>query len=352
MERLARIGIMRFEELLERWEGATLEPRRGGRGFRGKRADLPPLAPAVRRGRGGRPGRSPGRPADRPGGRPRMSSSACARCISSTTRVSPSSTSTRSSRSGTATSSATPQPGSTSKRPGRCGRRRGAARTPQATASSIARNDVAPGRLAARVAGGRPPLDLVVTMDDATSEIYSASWSRKKYDSPVLRAVGSICASRPAAGACIPIAAVITFSHGRSRWQGGPQPADQVGRALAHLGIEHIAAYSPQARGRSERLFQTLQDRVPKELVLAGITTVEAANACLANRYTGAQRAVRDQGRAGGPRLRRGARVGSGPRSCAFRKTAWSATTTAYHSSIASYRYRRARCVRTSSRRR
>jgi hypothetical protein len=45
------------------------------------------------------------------------------------------------------------------------------------------------------------------------------------------------------------------------------------------LGVEHIAAYSPQARGRSERLFQTLQDRLVKELALNGIETVEAANA-------------------------------------------------------------------------
>jgi len=45
----------------------------------------------------------------------------------------------------------------------------------------------------------------------------------------------------------------------------------QVGRALGQLGIEHIAAYSPQARGRSERTFRTLQDRLPKELALAGI---------------------------------------------------------------------------------
>src|ERR1700683_5085318 len=52
----------------------------------------------------------------------------------------------------------------------------------------------------------------------------------------------------------------------------------QVGRALSHLGIEHIAAYSPQARGRSERMFGTLQDRLIKELKLAGITEVEAAN--------------------------------------------------------------------------
>jgi len=52
----------------------------------------------------------------------------------------------------------------------------------------------------------------------------------------------------------------------------------QVGRALAQLGIAHIAAYSPEARGRSERAFGTLQDRLCKELALAEITTVEAAN--------------------------------------------------------------------------
>lgn len=65
----------------------------------------------------------------------------------------------------------------------------------------------------------------------------------------------------------------------------------QVGRALAQLGpllprlrrrIEHIAAYSPEARGRSERAFATLQDRLVKELKLAGITSVEAANRFIA----------------------------------------------------------------------
>jgi hypothetical protein len=59
----------------------------------------------------------------------------------------------------------------------------------------------------------------------------------------------------------------------------------QVGRALSHLGIEHIAAYSPQARGRSERMFGTLQGRLPKDLRLAGIRTVEAANAWLKAHY-------------------------------------------------------------------
>src|SRR3954470_14127374 len=56
----------------------------------------------------------------------------------------------------------------------------------------------------------------------------------------------------------------------------------QVGRALARLGIEHIPAYSPQARGRSERLNRTLQDRLVNELRVAGITTLEAANHYLA----------------------------------------------------------------------
>ena len=59
----------------------------------------------------------------------------------------------------------------------------------------------------------------------------------------------------------------------------------QVGRGLSQLGIEHIAAYSPQARGRSERVFHTLQDRLPKEFKLAGIDSVEAANIWLRDSF-------------------------------------------------------------------
>jgi hypothetical protein len=59
----------------------------------------------------------------------------------------------------------------------------------------------------------------------------------------------------------------------------------QVGRALEHLGAHHIAAYSPQARGRSERAFQTLQDRLTKELTLAGIETMAAANIFIRDVY-------------------------------------------------------------------
>jgi hypothetical protein len=63
------------------------------------------------------------------------------------------------------------------------------------------------------------------------------------------------------------------------------QRPTQVGRALFRLGIEHIAAYSPEARGRSERMFATLQERLPKELKLAGITDMDTANRFIAALY-------------------------------------------------------------------
>jgi hypothetical protein len=59
----------------------------------------------------------------------------------------------------------------------------------------------------------------------------------------------------------------------------------QFGESLARLGVEHIPSYSPQARGRSERMNRTLQDRLVNELRVTGITTVEAANAYLRERY-------------------------------------------------------------------
>src|SRR5881396_3726665 len=59
----------------------------------------------------------------------------------------------------------------------------------------------------------------------------------------------------------------------------------QVGRALKRLGIEHILGYSPQARGRSERVNRTLQDRLVNELRVAGIRTVTAANRYLRTRF-------------------------------------------------------------------
>src|ERR1700685_1000843 len=59
----------------------------------------------------------------------------------------------------------------------------------------------------------------------------------------------------------------------------------QVGRALKELEVQRIAAYAPQARGRSERSFGTWQGRLPQELRLAEITTMEGANQFLRDQY-------------------------------------------------------------------
>jgi transposase len=125
------------------------------------------------------------------------------------------------------------------------------------------------------------PLDLVATLDDATSETYSlilveeeGTMSTFEGLIETIAAKGLFCSLYTDRG-----------SHYFLTPEAGgkvdkTQPT-QVGRALAQLGIEHIAAYSPEARGRSERMFRTLQDRLPKELALAGIT----GDVALANRF-------------------------------------------------------------------
>jgi transposase len=125
---------------------------------------------------------------------------------------------------------------------------------------------------------GLPACDLIGTLDDATSALYSAFIVDEEGTASTFRALLEVFGEHG-----LPLS---LYTDRGSHYfvtpkAGGPvdreQPT-QVGRALAQLGVEHIAAYSPQARGRSERAFRTLQDRLPKELALAGIATVEAAN--------------------------------------------------------------------------
>ena len=128
---------------------------------------------------------------------------------------------------------------------------------------------------------GRPPLDLVVTLDDATSAIYSAILVEEEGTASSFRSLCEVVADR---GLFCSLYTDRGSHYFHTPVAGGGVDREhptQVGRALAQLGIEHIAAYSPQARGRSERAFRTLQDRLPKELALAGITDLEAANAWL-----------------------------------------------------------------------
>jgi transposase len=129
--------------------------------------------------------------------------------------------------------------------------------------------------------------DLIVILDDATSEIYYAQLVEEESTGTVMAALrevietkGLFCSRYSDRGSHF----FVTVKEG----QGVDKTRlTQVGRAMKELGVQMIAAYSPQARGRSERSFGTWQGRLPQELRLAGITTVEEANRYLRERYIG-----------------------------------------------------------------
>lgn len=127
--------------------------------------------------------------------------------------------------------------------------------------------------------------DLVVTMEDATSALYSAFLVDQEGTASSLRGVREVVAKYGLFCSLYTDRGSHYFLTPEAGGRVSKTVLTQFGRALKQLGIEHIAAYSPQARGRSERAFGTLQDRLPKELALAGITTVEAANRWLAETY-------------------------------------------------------------------
>jgi len=127
--------------------------------------------------------------------------------------------------------------------------------------------------------------DLVVTMDDATSEVYSAFFCEEEGTMSSFRGVaeviekhGLFCSFYSDRGShywYTPVAGGKVDKHNLT----------QFGRALKQLGIEQIAAYSPQARGRSERMFGTLQDRLVNELKFNNINDMASANDYLINTY-------------------------------------------------------------------
>jgi transposase len=127
--------------------------------------------------------------------------------------------------------------------------------------------------------------DLIVILDDATSEIYYAQLVEEESTRTVLQALrevvetkGLFCALYSDRGSHFFVTPKAGEAVDKSR-------LTQVGRAMKELGVQMIAAYSPQARGRSERNFGTWQGRLPQELRLAGITTPEEANRFLRERY-------------------------------------------------------------------
>jgi len=137
---------------------------------------------------------------------------------------------------------------------------------------------------------GQPALDLIVTLDDATGAIYSAFLVEEEGTASTFRALNEVFSEHG-----LPMSLYTDrgghYFHTPKAGEIDRNHLTQVGRALKQLGVEHIAAHSPQARGRSERAFGTLQDRLVKELRLVGITTIEDANVFIRNVYVPAYNA-------------------------------------------------------------
>jgi hypothetical protein len=127
--------------------------------------------------------------------------------------------------------------------------------------------------------------DLIVTMDDATNEHYSMFFVHEEGTDSSFQGVRDVIVKHG-------LFSSLYTDRGSHYWYtaeaGGKVSKTQLtqfGRAMSQLGILMIPAYSPEARGRSERAFQTHQDRLPKELAANKITTMEEANRYLSKVY-------------------------------------------------------------------
>src|SRR6201988_2162895 len=143
-----------------------------------------------------------------------------------------------------------------------------------------------------RIDGRRPPrvqgerwYDLIVILDDATSEIYYAQLVEEESTATVMAGLKEVIERKGVV--CAP-----DTDRGSHFWLtpkvGGKvdyHRRTQVGRALHELGVQMIPAYSPAARGRSERNFSPWQGRLPQELRLRELGTLEAANEVLFEDY-------------------------------------------------------------------
>ena len=127
--------------------------------------------------------------------------------------------------------------------------------------------------------------DLLVILDDATSRIYYAQLVEEESTRTVMTALREVIERQGLFCALYSDRASHFFVTPKTGEPVDKSRLTQVGRALKELGVQMIPAYSPQARGRSERSFGTWQSRLPQELRLAAITSVEAANEFLRERY-------------------------------------------------------------------
>lgn len=126
---------------------------------------------------------------------------------------------------------------------------------------------------------------LMLVSDDATKRILAAQFFSSESTEAVMTCLATVFRRQG-----LPMALYTDRAHWAFHTPKAGGPVDktqltQVGRALAALGIEHIPSYSPQARGRSERLNRTVQERLVNELRVAGVATIDAANAYLRTTY-------------------------------------------------------------------
>jgi transposase len=127
--------------------------------------------------------------------------------------------------------------------------------------------------------------DLIVILDDATSEIYYAQLAEEETTASVMAGLRAVIEQKG-------LFCSLYSDRGAHFWltpkSGGKvdyERPTQVGRAMKELGVHMIPSYSPQARGRSERSFSTWQGRLPQELRLRGIRTLDRANKFLNQHY-------------------------------------------------------------------
>jgi transposase len=130
--------------------------------------------------------------------------------------------------------------------------------------------------------------DLIVVLDDATSEVYYACFVAQEGTRSMMAALRAVVEQRGIFCALYTDRAshftTTRSAHSPRRPQQAKAPT-QIERALGQLGIEHICAHSPQARGRMERLWESWQGRLPQEMRLEGIHTIERANVFLQKRF-------------------------------------------------------------------
>src|SRR5262245_33623902 len=126
--------------------------------------------------------------------------------------------------------------------------------------------------------------DLIAILDDATSEVYAAYLVEEEGTLSVMAGLKEVMEKQGLFCSLYSDRGSHFFHTDKAGGAVDKGRLTQIGRALAQLGIEHIPSYSPEARGRMERFFETWQGRLPQELCKAGITELAAANAFIAQK--------------------------------------------------------------------